>query len=111
MVKNKGTKIYGASDDLVEFDGDVDGEVSAYGTDSGEEGHGVLVLCSDGTALEVRYGKQDRAIWGVYPIREGLLFKGIKQCDDEDDTPHSDVAEFEPGLKWAYVATEWQKVK
>jgi hypothetical protein len=107
--KNRGTKIYGASDDLIEFEGDVYGEVGCFGTDDDE--HGVLLVCSDGTVLEVKYGKQDRAIWGVYPIREGLLFKGIKPCDDEDEIPHSDIAEFEPGLRWVYAASDWEKVK
>lgn len=107
--RNKGTKIYGASDDLIEFEGDVYGEVNCYGTD--DEEHGVLIICSDGTVLEIKYGKSDRGIWGVYPIREGLLFKGIIQCDDEDEVPHSDIAEFAPGLKWAYAATDWENVK
>ena len=29
-------KIYGTSDDLIEFEGDVDGEVGCYGTDDAE---------------------------------------------------------------------------
>ena len=44
------TKIYGASDDLIEFAGDVTGEVGHFGTDNNE--HGDLIICSDGTLLE-----------------------------------------------------------
>lgn len=49
------TKVYGASDDLIEFDGDLRGEVGCYGTD--EKEHGVLVVFSDGTLLDIQYGK------------------------------------------------------
>lgn len=105
----QGTKVYGASDDLIEFDGDVHGEVGCYGTDDDE--HGVLLMFSDGTILEIKYGKQDRAIWGLQVVREGLLFKGISLCNDENAPIHSDIAEFSPGLTWAYAATDWEKVK
>jgi len=105
-----GTKIYGASDDLIEFDGDVRGEVDCYGTD--DDGHpGILIFCSDGTILNIKYGKADRAIWQVVVVKEGTLFDKLNSCDDEDDNPHSDVAVFQPGLKWAYAAKEWERVK
>jgi len=95
------TKIFGASDDLIEFRGDVHGEVEA------SKG---LVICSDGTVLSIEYGKGELAVWQVVPIRHGELFRNIDQCFDEDADPYSDVAHFYGGLKWAYVATEWEKV-
>ncbi len=104
-----GMKVYGASDDLIEFEGDFTGEVGCYGTDDRE--HGVLVMFSDGTLLEVKYGKNDEGIWEIRLIKTGSLFVGIEQCDDEDATPYSDIATFRDGIKWAYAATEWQKVK
>lgn len=103
------TKVYGASDDLVEFDGDVTGEVGCYGTD--DKDRGVLVVCSDGTLLEVKYGKGGRGIWGVTPLAKGQLFDCIDICADEDGSPYSDVAHFRDGLKWAYAATSWEPVK
>ena len=51
------TKVYGASDDLIEFDGDVTGEVGHFGTDDNERGD--LIIFSDGTLLEIKYGKAD----------------------------------------------------
>ena len=102
------TKIYGASDDLIEFDGDVKGEIGSFGTDDRE--HGVLVILSDGTLLEVKYGKSDMAIWGITVIKSGNLFDNHIPCSDEDDDPYSDVVTFKPGLKWAYAATEWERV-
>jgi len=102
------TKIYGESDDLIEFRGDVFGEVGCYGTD--EKEHGVLIVCSDGTLLEVKYGKGGQAIWGVTPLAQGALFLNVEPCMDEDADPHSDVAAFSDGLKWAYAARQWERV-
>ncbi len=102
------TKIYGCSDDLIEFDGDVSGEIGKYGTD--EDEHGVLLICNDGTILEVKYGKADMGIWGITLLNKGSLFDHIDLCTDEDADPYSDVAHFKDGLKWAYAATVWQKV-
>lgn len=104
------TKIYGASDDLIEFEGDVHGEVGSYGTDDREQG--VLVICSDGTLLEVKYGKNGEGIWEVKQIKKGALLEKIDQCDDSEADPYSDVAHFKDGLKWAYACKgDWEKVK
>jgi len=104
------TKIYGASDDLVEFEGDFSGEVGSYGTDDREKG--VLVIVSDGTVLEVKYGKNDDAIWEVKLLKKGNLFDRIDLCVDSDARPHSDVAYFNEGVKWAYAAKEdWEVVR
>lgn len=104
------TKIYGASDDLVEFDGDFSGEVGAYGTDDRDKG--VLVLVSDGTVLEVKYGKNDSAIWGVNVIKAGLLFDHLDICTDEEAKIYSDVAHFKEGVMWAFAAKgDWEAVQ
>ncbi len=103
------TKVYGSSDDLIEFDGDIQGEVGKYGTD--DDDYGVLLICSDGTLLEIKYGKAHLGIWGITIINKGTLFDRIDPCTDEDAEPHSDVALFKDGMKWALAATEWQKVR
>lgn len=103
------TKIYGTSDDLIEFEGDVDGEIGCYATDDQERG--VLLICSDGTLLEVKYGKTDMAIWEVKCVNKGDLLLDIEPCTDEDANPYSDVAQFKDGLKWVYAAKEWERVK
>lgn len=102
------TKVYGASDDLVEFEGDFSGEFGHYGSD---EGPGVLVVMSDGTLLRVQYGKNSKAIWKIELLRKGPLFEGIEPCLSEDSGPHSDVAKFKDGIKWVYAASEWEEVQ
>lgn len=104
------TEIYGASDDLVEVDGDVRGEVGSFGTDDDDQG--VLLMCSDGTVLEAKYGKDDKALWGVRLIEKGILFGRIDLCVDEDAKRHSDTARFKDGLKWVYAAKGgWERVR
>ena len=102
------TKIYGASDDLVEFEGDFTGEVGCFGTDDRDKG--VLVIVNDGTILEVKYGKGGAGIWEVKLLAQGNLFQKIVPCLDEDAEVYSDVAVFADGVKWAYAATEWERV-
>ena len=103
------TEIYGASDDLIEFEGDFRGEVGCYATD--EDEHGVLVIISDGTILEIRYGKGGAGIWEVKVLKIGMLFQRIDQCVDSDADRYSDTAHFNDGVKWAYAAKEWELVK
>jgi len=104
------TKVYGCSDDLVLVKGDVDGEVDCYGTDDAD--HGVLLTFSDGTILEVKYGKVGMAKWGIQLIQVGSLFERIAPCNcDEGAKPHSDIAHFRDRLKWAFASTEWQRVR
>ncbi len=88
------TRIYGASDDLVEIEGDVSGEVDCYDAD-------VLLACSDGTAILAHYGKPARVgVWCLTVLREGDLYEGIDLCTSEDADPYSDVVRFRDGLKW-----------
>ncbi len=102
------TEIYGISDDLIEFEGDVRGEVGHYSDDE----KGALIICSDMTLLEVKYGKDGKAIWSVRLVEKGSLFERIDQCMDEDADMYSDVAHFKDGLKWAYAAKgDWERVK
>ena len=108
-LAESGTQIYGASDDLVEFDGEYRGEVGSYGTDDREKG--VLVVCSDGTVAEVKYGKNEGAIWEVKVLRKGSLFVKVDPCDNEDDDPYSDILYLNDGIKWIYACTgEWELV-
>ena len=98
------TKVYGASDDLIELDGDIDGEVNIASGSS-------LLMFSDGTLLEVGYGKGELAIWWINVLRPGELFNTKISCDNEDAQVYSDVALFKDGLTWAYHSANWERVK
>lgn len=103
------TKVYGASDDLIEFEGDVSGECGGHdGEDAG--GKGTLLIFDDGTILEVKYGKAKLAVWQVVCVKPGALFDRIDPCFDSNADPYSDVAHFKNGLQWAYRCDDWAMV-
>jgi len=104
--RTKGTVLYGASDDLIEFEGDVYDEVGFY--NSGDEEKPALVVFSDGTLATIAYGKADLAIWSITVINKGALFDRVETCENEDDDRHSDQLFLKPGINHVYVATEWQ---
>lgn len=99
------TKVYGTSDDLVEIEGEVRGEVGCYDS-------GVLLGFSDGTILAVRYGKSGLGgVWAVTPLREGDLFDRLEVCTDEDADPYSDVAHFRDGPLKAWAGRGMEAVR
>jgi hypothetical protein len=102
------TRIFGDSGDLIEAEGDVSGEVGFY---RHEEDAPCLLICSDGSLLEVKYGKPMGGIWEIKVVVRGSLLQSIEICTDEDADPYSDVAVFADGLQWVIAATDWQRVE
>ena len=94
----KPTFIYGASDDLIEFEGGMNGEHGAY---MPSDETACAVFLSDGTVLSWVYA--DDGIWKVTVRERGSLLKAIVPCTDADAHPHSDVVEMNPGVRWAYA--------
>jgi len=101
------TKIYGRSDDLIEFEGDVEGEVGVFL----EDDEAALVIFTDGTILEVKYGKPQGGIWAITTVHKGPLFDRIETCEEETDEGYSDIAYLRDGAKLAFAATKWERVK
>lgn len=100
------TEVYGASDDLIEFDGDFRGEVGNYGTDE----DGSLVIMSDNPLFTIRYNEE--GIWKIDVLHKGALFDRIEICTDPEEERYSDTLFFKEGIKWAYMATgDWEAVK
>jgi hypothetical protein len=110
------TKVYGCSDDLIELEGDVTGEVGYITPDDAEEGDmgggaGCLLVFDDGTMLAVKYGKAGEGIWAITTVRKGKLFVKVDVCDDSEADPYSDVAHFKDGLKKVWACPKWELVK
>lgn len=59
-------QIYGASDDLIEIDGDWEEEIGCYGIEEGGGGH---LACSDGTLIHVT--RDDIGIWRFHCVVAG----------------------------------------
>jgi len=92
------TEIYGASDDLIEFDGEMSGEHGSYNT---SEERPCAVFLSDGTVLAIHYG--DTGVWKIVVREKGSLFDKLEICTDPEAKRYSDTAHFRAGLKWAYA--------
>lgn len=106
------TRVYGASDDLIEFDGELRGEIGCYGSGDDEHPLGVLVAFSDGTILAVRYGKPaNGGVWAIDVLRQGDLFDRIEVCNDEDADPYSDQVFFKAGKLKAWAAKSAEVVR
>jgi len=103
-----GTRVYGCSDDLIECEGGLSGEVGYYASD--DDDPGCLLIFSDGTVLVAKYGKPQGGIWAFTVVREGALFERLDVCTDEDADPYSDQVFFRPGLAWAFRAKHWERV-
>lgn len=86
--------VNGASDDLIEVEGDIREEFTYEDTDK----EGDLLAFSDGTVLRVQFG----AVWRITPVVRGNAVLTIKQCveDDNDDGEYTDVATLDGDIRW-----------
>lgn len=105
------TKIYGCSDDLIEVEGDTNGEISFLS----KGGSYALLACSDGTILKIKYGKNvegnELGIWEIIPLVQGSLFDKIEFCFVDDADVYSDIVHFRDGLQWVIATNKWSYVK
>jgi hypothetical protein len=92
------TEIYGASDDLIEFDGDFRGE---YCNCNSSEKSPILLILSDGTKLEIYYSKN--GVWKINIKANGPLFDSIRIETDRDATRYSDTVVMKDGIEWAAI--------
>ena len=90
MFKDYKTKLTGASDDLIEIEGEIREEFSDYDCSNGR------IAFSDGTLIGVNYSNE--GIWRFNLIVKGSLYLGKEDgCVDEDT---NDVIYFKEGIKW-----------
>ena len=84
--------IYGASDDLVEVEGDIREEFNPEG-----DGPDYLAF-SDGTVLSIRYDHD--GIWRISPVHRGGAVLNITQAVVDDPDEYSDRATLEGEIAW-----------
>jgi len=90
-------KIYGASDDLIELEGDVTEEFPFTGKGKGEGGD--LLAFSNGTVLRIDY--TDPGVWRITPVIHGVGRFVLTQCPEDDDNNYSDIAEIhDANITW-----------
>ena len=80
-------KIYGASDDLIECDGEVPGCDEFYGD------NGLVVLAPTGDRFRVKYGEGHRAVWSVTHEHDSgkLQVSIVKAPPGDDPDPYTDT--------------------
>jgi len=85
-------KIYGASDDLIEVEGDISEEFNP-----GDDDASILAL-SDGTVLRVRYDGD--GCWRVERMVTGSAAYTHESAEGPDTDRYSDVATLEGDIRW-----------
>lgn len=94
-----GVTVYGASDDLIEVEGDVREEFG--GGESGD----VLVF-SDGTALRVAW---EDGVWRIRTVRRGTAELSIERAPDEyDEDNNTDRATLTGQITGVWHETEFR---
>ena len=97
------TKIYGASDDLIEIEGQIREEFSGGNERSGDPTADILAF-SDGTLLEVLYDND--GIWRIKRLVAGACEFEHKAGDVEADT--MDEAILRGDLRWVVKSERTQ---
>ena len=92
-------KVTGASDDLIEIEGEISEQFARYGSD------GDYLAFSDGTVLKAYYDED--GIWRFTVIFKGSLFKEKVEGSVSDDT--NDVVTFYAGLVWCVCGKDLAK--
>lgn len=104
-------KIYGASDDLIEVEGEITEEFNAIDT-SDEDPR--FVVFSDGSVLRIWYDAQGR--WRIERVMAGAAtfsWTAAGLHADEDAPEYSDLVTMDDpangGIKWIALAETWVK--
>ena len=88
--------IYGASDDLVEIEGDINAEYNYY-----DEPYTQYLAFSDGTVLSIYYS--NKGIWQIRQVVMGTAKYSKEEITEhtEDDDAYSDIVTLESdNLQW-----------
>lgn len=91
------TVVTGASDDLIELDGDIYEEFGLHNDEGGEDA-GDLIAFSNGVVLRVRYSQS--GVWRITPVT-GADKVSIVQAPEDDDDNYTDRATITEPVLWA----------
>lgn len=96
-------EIYGASDDLIEIDGDISEEFNPSGDDDNN-----YLGFSDGTVLKITYDND--GMWRIVPVIKGTAQLRIIQATDVDED-YTDHAHLTGDISWVVYGTAIAKSK
>lgn len=96
----KTIEIYGASDDLIEIDGDICEEFNPISDETS------YIACSDGTLLTVEYTRQ--GYWRINRIQEGTAkYSKVEGKNVDDD--YSDTVTLEGEISWVMMGRDYAR--
>jgi hypothetical protein len=104
LPKLQKVTIYGASDDLIEVEGDFSEEYNPSNDDDP-----TYLAFGDGTVLSVKYGDATGGFWRINRVRVGTATYAKTEATDEDDD-YSDRVTLEGDLRWVVVGTQLDKI-
>lgn len=93
-----GTTVTGASDDLIEIEGELYEEFNCFSCKNG------VMAFSDGTLLNVEYDED--GIWRFKVRVKGSLYESKEEGNVDEDI--NDKVHFNSGLKWCVFSDEMQ---
>ena len=94
--------VYGASDDLIEVDGDI---VEEFTYDQNQITEGNLLAFSDGTVLRVVYSRS--GVWRITTVASGTATVTVTQAPEDDDDNYSDRATVDGDVRWVVQGGAW----
>jgi len=100
-----GVKVYGASDDLIEIEGDIREEFGYHYSVSDPTAK--FLAFSDGTALKITYGLDD-GCWRISVYAGNPDYITHTPATSEDN--YSDIVEIDTDIRWVVVGEEFKMV-
>src|SRR5690348_11142823 len=88
--------ITGASDDLIEIDGDIREEFNALHGRHGDDAS--LLAFSDGTVLRIRFSRT--GVWRIEPVVRGTAGLHIECASEDDEGDRTDRATLNGDVRW-----------
>ncbi len=93
--------IYGASDDLIEIEGDIRDELYANDDES------TKLAFSDGTVLSIEYNSD--GLWKIFRLVEGSATVEKFEATDPDSEEYSDRVTLKGDIQWVVGGTFMKK--
>jgi hypothetical protein len=104
-----GVKVYGASDDLIEVDGDIREEFGYHYSESDPTTK--YLSFSDGTVIRVRYGEADEYGWSLKAMADGTD-SAVTHIPATSEDNYSDMIEIEDvDIRWVVIGDQFVRAR
>lgn len=105
--KTRKVTIYGASDDLIEVEGDIEEEFTAPEEATSPKRNGAFIAVSDGSLFRITYGANGEGTWRITPVVKGSARCTKIEASGEDSREYSDRVTLEGDIRWVAIAIDF----